>query len=193
MGEEWWRLFEADFDTLSYELQVYFYDSFFQFAYKEIIFLLKDHSLTEDIIQESFLKATKSRLQLKDLASGKKWAKRIIRNQMIDSIKNKKNRHWTSLEAVYNTHNAATLEIAADICVETTIEHNFRNQLLQEAIRELKPDYQDVLLKYYMDEKPYKEIAIELGISEQVIAQRLVRARKALLSKFSRKWVDEDE
>lgn len=193
MEEQWWRLFETEFDALSYELQRYFYDSFYQFAYKEIIFLLKDHSLVEDIIQESFLKATNERRQLKDLASGKKWAKRIIRNQMIDSLKSKKNRHWVSLEAVYNTNNPASLEIAAGISVETTIEDSLRNQLLQEAIMELKPDYRVVLLKYYMDEKSYKEIAIELGISEQVIAQRLVRARKALLSKFSRKWVDDDE
>jgi len=188
---EWWRLLETDFDSLSYDLQRYLYNAFYQFAYKEIIFLLKDHSLVEDIIQEAFLKATKKRHQLKDSDNGKKWAQRIIRNQMIDTIKSKKNRHWTSIESVYKVDDPATLEVAASASIETTIEDSFRNQMLQEAIMELKSDYKTVLLKFYMEEKTYKEIAINLGVSEQAIAQRLVRARKALLSQFSKKWGDE--
>lgn len=188
---EWWRLLETDFDSLSYDLQRYLYNAFYQFAYKEIIFLLKDHSLVEDIIQEAFLKATKKRHQLKDSDHGKKWAQRIIRNQMIDTIKSKKNRHWTSIESVYKVDDPATLEVAASASIETTIEDSFRNQMLQEAIMELKSDYKTVLLKFYMEEKTYKEIAINLGVSEQAIAQRLVRARKALLSQFSKKWGDE--
>lgn len=188
---EWWRLLETDFDSLSYDLQRYLYNAFYQFAYKEIIFLLKDHSLVEDIIQEAFLKATKKRHQLKDSDNGKKWAQRIIRNQMIDTIKSKKNRHWTSIESVYKVDDPATLEVAASASIETTIEDSFRNRMLQEAIMELKSDYKTVLLKFYMEEKTYKEIAINLGVSEQAIAQRLVRARKALLSQFSKKWGDE--
>nr|WP_145405695.1 sigma-70 family RNA polymerase sigma factor [Paenibacillus xylanexedens] len=192
MEEQWWRFFETDFGNLNSELQRYFYNSYYQFAYKEIIFLLKDHAFVEDIIQESFLKVSKKRRQLKDLASGKKWAKRIIRNQMIDSLKSNKNHYWISLEVVYNTKTSTALGIS-DVNVETTVEDTFRNQMLHEEILELKPDYQAVLLKYYMDEKSYKEMALELGMDEQVIAQRLVRARRALLKKFSRKWSDDDE
>lgn len=175
----------------SYELQRYYYEAFYQFAYREMIFILKDHALVEDIIQEAFLKATRKRMQLKDLENGKKWVKRIIRNQMIDSLKSKKYRSLTGIDAGL-FENDTVLEIAADISVETTIEKTFRNKALQEAIKELKHDYQVVLLKYYIDEKSHKELAYELGIGEQVIAQRLVRARKALLIKFLNKWGDEE-
>lgn len=192
MEEQWWLLFETEFDALSYDLQRYLYDSFFQFAYKEIIYLLKDHTLAEDIIQEAFLKATAKRHQLKNAASGKQWVRRIIRNQMLDSIKSKKNRHWTNLEDVYkvNVKDTSTLEAAASI--ENNVEDALRNQMLHEAIMELKEEYRTLLIKYYMEEKPYKEIALELGISEQVIAQRLFRARKKLLGQFSKKWGDND-
>lgn len=190
---EWWRLLETEFDSLSYDLQHYLYDEFYQFAYKEIIFLLRDHSLVEDIIQEAFLKATKKRHQLKDSHHGIKWVKRIVRNQMIDTLKSKKYRHWMSVESVYKANDSSSLEVAASINIELTIEDSFRNQVLQKAIMELKSDFKAVLLKFYMEEKTYKEIALELGVSEQAVAQRLVRARKALLRLFTKKWGDENE
>ncbi|WP_270168217.1 RNA polymerase sigma factor [Paenibacillus sp. SYP-B4298] len=90
MEESWWALLKTDFDALSYEVQNHFYYSFYQFAYKEIFFILKDHFLVEDIIQESFLKAIRNHGQLKEPLRGKKWVKRIIRNQMIDILKQKK-------------------------------------------------------------------------------------------------------
>lgn len=190
MEEQWWLLFETEFDGLSYDLQRYLYDSFFRFAYKEIIYLIKDHALAEDIIQEAFLKATNKRQQLKNIASGQQWVRRIVRNQMLDSIKSKKNRHWTSLDDVYNVNgnDSSVVEVATSI--ESDVEVTVRNQMLHEAILELKEEYRTLLLKYYMEEKSYKEISLELGVSEQVIAQRLYRSRKKLLVQFSRKWVD---
>src|SRR5690606_39035362 len=193
MEEKWWLLFGTNFDTLDYELQYYLYHSFYHFAYKEIIFIIRDHSLADDIIQESFLKATSKRNQLKKLDSGKSWVKRIIRNQMLDLLKSKKHRHWTSLESVYIDSKKEHFNIEVAASIESKVETSLRNQMLHESILELKPEYSSLLLKYYMEDKTYKEIADELMISEQVIAQRLVRARKKLLSQFSRKWVDEDE
>ncbi|MEV2781779.1 sigma factor-like helix-turn-helix DNA-binding protein [Paenibacillus larvae] len=43
-----------------------------------------------------------------------------------------------------------------------------------------------------MEEKSYKEICHELNLSEQVVAQRLARARKKLLQHFSRKWINQN-
>lgn len=190
MEEKWWLLLETSFDALSHDLQRHLYDSFYRFAYREIIFLLRDHALAEDIIQEAFLKVTAKRHQLINAAAAKQWAKQIVRNQVLDTIR-KKNRHWTSLENVYKEYaNHAAIEIA--VTVESTVEDSLRNQVLHQTILELKPEYCTLLLKYYIEEKSYKEMAVELGVSEQVIAQRLVRARKKLMGQFSRKWVDED-
>src|SRR5690606_157289 len=133
------------------------------------------------------------RHQLKDSHHGIKWVKRIVRNQMIDTLKSKKYRHWMSVESVYKANDSSSLEVAASINIELTIEDSFRNQVLQKAIMELKSDFKAVLLKFYMEEKTYKEIALELGVSEQAVAQRLVRARKALLRLFTKKWGDENE
>ncbi|WP_020619047.1 RNA polymerase sigma factor [Paenibacillus daejeonensis] len=186
MKKNWWLLLETDFETLNEDLQQHMYRSFYCFAYREIIFSLKDHALAEDIIQEAFLKATARRLQLKNVASGRQWVRQIVQNQMKDFIKNKKNFQCTSLENV----DKDDLNCTTQWDTETNFEISFRNKLLHETILELKEGYRIVLSKYYLDEKSYKEIALELEISEQVIAQRLFRARKKLLHQFLKKWND---
>ncbi|WP_270168215.1 RNA polymerase sigma factor [Paenibacillus sp. SYP-B4298] len=96
-----------------------------------------------------------------------------------------------SFEDIYSTTRIPPLNIAGDISVESVFECSLKKQMLQEAMLELKHEYRAVLLKYYMDGKSHKEISIELGTSTPVVAQRLARARKKLLSKFLLKWVDE--
>lgn len=76
--------------------------------------------------------------------------------------------------------------------VADQVEEQIRDEVLHEALNQLNKKYRDVLFLYYIENMPHKEIAKELGISEQATAQLLVRARKKLVHYFSRKWVDED-
>nr|WP_313780394.1 sigma-70 region 4 domain-containing protein [Paenibacillus larvae] len=76
--------------------------------------------------------------------------------------------------------------------MENDVEHKLRNELLHQTINELKSEYRCLLWLYYMEEKSYKEICHELNLSEQVVAQRLARARKKLLQHFSRKWINQN-
>ncbi|WP_372447113.1 sigma factor-like helix-turn-helix DNA-binding protein [Paenibacillus cisolokensis] len=39
----------------------------------------------------------------------------------------------------------------------------------------------------------YKEIADMLGLTQQIVSQKLYRARKKLLQRFQQKWVNLDE
>ncbi|WP_246061786.1 sigma factor-like helix-turn-helix DNA-binding protein [Paenibacillus oralis] len=50
-----------------------------------------------------------------------------------------------------------------------------------------------VLILFYLEGKSYRDICQELNLSEAVLSQRLVRARKKLLQHFLGKWVDYDE
>jgi len=192
--EQWWLLLETEFAALNPDLQRFLYDSFRRFAYKELFFLLKDHALIEDVIQESFLKATSKRQQIKQYASAKQWMKRVIRNTALDTLKRTgKYRHTVGLENVSNTDADHRFSVQAAASVADTVETGLRNQMLHEAILELKYEYRILLWMYYIEEKPLKVIAQECGVSEQAMAQRLARARKKLLLQFSRKWVDHDD
>lgn len=77
--------------------------------------------------------------------------------------------------------------------VAEQVEDQIRNEVLHETLNELNPMYRQILFLYYIEEKPYREIAQQLGTTEQALAQMMVRARKKLFHYFSKRWVDGDE
>jgi RNA polymerase sigma factor (sigma-70 family) len=187
--DQWIILLQTNIDDLNTDLQELVYYSFYQFVYRDTFFLVRDHARTEDIIQDAFLKIVKygPKTHSSNMPS---WIKQVTRNTTLDSLrKNKKNQHIFNLDYVTSVAHlqAASSDIANDF------EEKSRNELLYQSINELKPEYQLLLLMYYMEEKSYKEICQSLNLSESVVTQRLARARKKLLQHFSRKWDNVDE
>jgi RNA polymerase sigma-70 factor (ECF subfamily) len=167
--------------------------TFRQCVYRDIFYLLGDHALTEDVIQEAFLKAVQKGPNTRPDSNMTAWLRKISRNTAYDFLrKNKKNRQMIDLDLVNHMEHTETLEQSA-ASVEDIVENMIRNELLLEAIRNLKPDYRIVLLLHYMIGMTYSEIVQELEISEQVLTQRLARARKKLALCFIEKWGVPDE
>lgn len=77
--------------------------------------------------------------------------------------------------------------------VEDEVENKIRNERLHEAIAELQPEYRILITLFYIEEMSYKEIADMLGLTQQIVSQKLYRARKKLLQQFQQKWVNLDE
>ncbi|AJS61166.1 RNA polymerase sigma factor [Paenibacillus sp. IHBB 10380] len=188
--EQWLFLLRSKIEELDINTQQFIYDSFYKQLYADIYFLIRDHGITEDIIQDAFLKVTSSAPKLKHDTHLKSWVRRVTRNCAIDWIrKNKKNRQ----EYEYLDVNISNSMFNEEISVASEIENNTRDELLHQALNELKPSYRIILLMFYWEQKSYKEICNELAITEQVLTQRLARARKKLFQHFSRKWVDDNE
>jgi RNA polymerase sigma-70 factor (ECF subfamily) len=82
--------------------------------------------------------------------------------------------------------NPASLSTEPDISIE--VENKMRDSLLHQALWELKSHYRGLLQMHYFENKSYKEMSKELHLSEQVISQRLARARNKLRQQFSKKW-----
>lgn len=80
-----------------------------------------------------------------------------------------------------------------EISVTRQVENKIRDEQLHHAMNALKPDYRAMLLMFYIEGRSYKEIGKELNLTEQVLTQRMARARKKLLENFLRNWADEDE
>ncbi|MDO3410370.1 sigma-70 family RNA polymerase sigma factor [Saccharibacillus sp. CPCC 101409] len=191
-NEDWWILLDADFGRLNRSIQRRIYNNFYTFAYREIAMLIKDRTMTEDIIQEAFLKIINNRHKVNHDGSIKQWSRKIIRNHLIDTLRKKRGRE-ISIEIVYKEISEIIADTEAAATVEKTVENSQRNQLLHESIHRLKPEYKELILKFYIEEKSYKQISFELGVSEQVIAKRLSRARKMLSNLFLKKWGDEEK
>lgn len=184
--KEWFYLL-YQFDDLNSEAQQLVYRSFYTFVYRDIYYLVKDHPITEDLIQESFFKvisAVKKHEVLKILP----WIRQIVRNLTLDYLKKVyKERNVTSINDVNIIESKLGSGIES-LSVDKEIENKVRDELLHEAIAELKPDYRLLITLFYINELSGKEIAAILDLSEQAVSQKLLRARKKLFQQFQRKW-----
>ncbi|MGN7762405.1 RNA polymerase sigma factor [Paenibacillus sp. 22594] len=183
--DQWIGLLRTNIKDLDPSLQELTYRSFYHFIYKDIYFLVRDHSSTQDIIQETFIKLVQLAPKA-HTANIPSWIRRVSRNMAIDYLRKNK-----SYRYIFNTELVNTVAASSSIAHE--VEDKLRNDLLHQIINELKPEYRILLLLYYMEDRSYKEISQELKLTETVVTQRLARARKKLLQEFSRRWADIDE
>ena len=189
--DQWFKFFHNNFHLPDNSSQELIYHSFRELIYHDVYLLFRDHTLAEDVVQESFLKAVEKVPTLKNMSNIKAWLKKVARNTAYDCFKkNKKYRHASELQFVIEESEFFQTEEPA---VADQVEQKIRDEMLHEALNQLNERYRHVLLLFYIEEKSYREIAEELKISEQALAQILARARKKLLYNFSRKWVDPDE
>jgi RNA polymerase sigma factor (sigma-70 family) len=188
-GEEY-ILLRRNIHTLDADTQRKVFFSFRQLVYRDIYFLLHDHALTEDVIQEAFMKAIAKASQTREDSNLKAWLRQVSRNTAYDMLrKNKRFRHVIHLSTV-NVNEEAEDPFVSPLDVEETVERMLRDETLHEAMGELKYEYRLVLFLYYIAGLSYAEIAKETGITEQILTQRLARARKKLAVHFSGKWGD---
>lgn len=187
-----WCYLLYQFDELHPEIQSRIYRSYFNFIYKDMYFLLKDHELTEDLIQEAFFKILSS-IRHHKVEKTLPWIKQVSRNLAFDHLrKSKKDRYTTGIDDVNNNENLFLLGIGS-LHVEDEVENKIRNERLHEAIAELQQEYRILITLFYIEEMSYKEIADMLGLTQQIVSQKLYRARKKLLQRFQQKWVNLDE
>lgn len=130
-----------------------------------------------DIAQEIFLQLYRSlpRYRPDNL---KAWIGKIAVNKAID---------WKRSHARFKQENA---ELNADTLIDDHILPDEiiikqENQLrLQTICRTLPPRYKRVITKYYYENKSYRQIAQEEGISLKTVESRLYRARSFIRQKW---------
>lgn len=150
-----------------------------QSLYSYIYFAVRNRELTEDIFQETFIKAIITIKQGRYVESGKfrAWISRIAHNLIIDYYRQEKNENTISNDdAPIDLLNNSTL-------CDGTIEDEIVKIQITEDIRRLisfLPDSQKEVLemRYYQD-LSFKEIADKTGVS---INTALGRMRYAILN-----------
>ncbi|GAA0404948.1 sigma-70 family RNA polymerase sigma factor [Paenibacillus motobuensis] len=137
---------------------------------------LKDLSLAEDAVQDTFVKVYQRYSQFQGKSSEKTWIMRIA----INVCKNiQRSSWWRRIDYSF------TLE---QIPAKT---HDRQDDALLSQIMKLSPKYKEVILLYYYQDMKIREIAEALQVPESTISVRLKRAREKL--KFNLKGWQADE
>jgi RNA polymerase sigma factor (sigma-70 family) len=128
-----------------------------------------NRELTEDIVQESFLRALASWRTGAPPDSPLAWLKRVARNILIDTLRQKKRERKSGPDV-------------DPVPGQPAAEDQFESLELFLAITSLGRKKARALEAFYYDGMSVKEIANEMAISDRAVEGYLRRARQALKS-----------
>lgn len=152
----------APMNQAGFEMMVRAYSSdLFRFAY----WLCRNRWQAQDLVQETFAAAWKSRDSLRDHLAAKAWLFTILRNEHARTFQRK--------QLDMDDADPEDLPIASNDNALERVE-------LEDCLRELPENYREPLLLQVLGGFSGKEIAQMLDITEQNVMTRLTRARQAL-------------
>lgn len=135
--------------------------------YRYAVWLIKDKSIAEDVVQETFLRAWKSLDSLKDEGAAKAWLITILRRENARRFERKQ---------------FDTVDID-DVSVEDTASHSegsMHHQEIRKAIASLSEEYREPLTMQIIMGFSGDEIAQQLDLNKNTVMTRLFRARNQL-------------
>lgn len=184
-------LLAADFNELSEPLQEEVYYEFYDLVYGQIMYVLRDHAAVEDIIQESFIKVITNKPVFDNENKLKAWLRVVSKNTTMNYLrKNKKYRNQVDVDGVSISEEEFTVS-------STSVEHQVESRMMEESItnylEQLKPEYRLLIEFRWKQGLSYKEIADLLDTREDIVKQRLFRARESVKKMLYKEWGVMDE
>ncbi len=140
----------------------------------------RDEAIAEDAAQEAFVEAWRELRRLRDPGRVGSWIAGIARNLA----------RGRSRTAARRRKHAQTLATAAEATPPSTpLDAALRREssaLLGEALEQIPAAYREVLVLFYAHGQSTSDVAAGLGVSEDLVKQRLSRGRRALRDRLER-------
>jgi len=136
---------------------------------------LGDPGAAQDVGQETFLRAWRAADRFDpDLASLRVWLFAIARNVVVDQARRVTARPWLRELAA-----PVDVEAAADTSPDPS-DRLLRGWVVEEALRRIGDEHRQAIVETYLRDRPYAEVAAELGIPVATLRTRVFYALKAL-------------
>jgi RNA polymerase sigma-70 factor (ECF subfamily) len=163
--------------------------------YEAKIFRLAQHITqnredAEDVLQETFMKAYEHLDQFQGNSKFYTWIVRIGVNEALMKLRKRKGDRTVPLDEPVDTgEEMVQREIAVwEDNPEQRYSREEMRDILDQAIKTLKPDFRTVFILRDIEELSTEETAETLGISVPAVKSRLLRARLALREKLTRQF-----
>jgi len=132
--------------------------------------------ISEELSQETFLRAWKSLTQLKELDKFRAWLCAIARNVIQNYLRTKKRESVVisgSVELAESTPSDS-------ISVPERLIRQEEETMMQTALMRIPQDYRDVLILFYRQQQSVEKVAEQLELTEDAVRTRLHRGRQML-------------
>ena len=140
--------------------------------------MLNDKTLTEDVTQNVFLKYYENLSVIKNSSSPGNWLFITARNEVFGYARKKKIKNESFIDEDF--------ELASDINVSNDIEELEIKGIIEEEIKNMNEDSQEIFILREYSGLSYREISCIVGVEEGVVKGRLFRARQRLIDKISK-------
>jgi len=169
---DWLRL-TTEISTGNEKSFAFFYDRYFGRLFRYILVMTGgDEQTTRDLLQTTMLKAARYLKPISEETILWSWLTQLAKTAFIDHLRSRKRApEFVPLELV----NAPLQERDSLSDVDTVLE-----TALQEAIKILPTDEQDLLKSTYFDRLSQKEIAASMGSTPKAVESKLGRIRQKL-------------
>ncbi|NIP28871.1 MAG: sigma-70 family RNA polymerase sigma factor [Phycisphaerae bacterium] len=138
-------------------------------------------SKSEELAQETFIRAWKGLGQLKDLGSFRAWLSTIARNLARKSIRQRKR---DATETALPLKEANQIQSFEPGPVEKVISKE-QQEVVWWALERIPEKYREPIVLFYRQKQSVNQTATDLGLSEDVVKQRLSRGRKLLKAEIA--------
>lgn len=132
----------------------------------------------EDILQEAFLKMYRNLYSFDPSLKFSSWAYRITHNEAINYLRKRK--EAISIDFKPEEGEALIDVLSSEVDLPKEFSKKETSQKIRSALKNLPPDYQEVLVLKYFEDKSYDEISDILKKPSGTIATLLNRAKEQL-------------
>jgi len=151
------------------------YDHYQPMIYRFVAVKVGRREEAEDITHQVFMSAWQNVKSYEHRGHPfSSWLYQIARNQVVDFYRSRRND--TSIDAIDPEHFVIATSTAAEFAVPVKLEM----EVIRRAMRQLKPEYEDVIILRFIEDLSLKEAASVLGKTEGAVKLMQHRAMNEL-------------
>lgn len=138
----------------------------------------------EEIFHDSLIKVLKNIEKFKFESSLKTWISRISINTALDFLRKRKKTLFISHISDYS-HELADSDIPAEVSLEA--------EMAMRLLKQMPVNQQVIINLFIIEEMSHKEIAAQLGISEEASRVQLSRAKRVLCNLIHSRSINNEQ
>ncbi len=149
------------------------YNVTFTLLYKVAWRVVNDEEAAEDLVHDSYIKASEKKMVFPSLDDAKFWLIRVVKNASLNYAKRKTRESKAYHKVLYESKKSSE-------SADTNLLKEDAKRIALEALNKLPKGLREVLILREYGDLNYKEIGKVLGITEGNVKIRMFRAREQL-------------
>ncbi|MBQ4378268.1 MAG: RNA polymerase sigma factor [Treponema sp.] len=149
------------------------YNETFTLLYKVAWRVVNDEEAAEDLVHDSYIKASEKNMVFPSLDDAKFWLIRVVKNASLNYAKRKTREAKAYHKVLYESKKSSE-------SADTNLLKEDAKRIALEALNKLPKGLREVLILREYGDLNYKEIGKVLGITEGNVKIRMFRAREQL-------------